>query len=292
MELHQLRYFLAIVDSGTFTAAADAVRVSQSGVSTQVRKLERELGVALLERSSRRVALTPEGERLVPQIRAAVAAADEVRSAALDLRGLVHGTLRVGAVTGLAWPPLFDALGRTHDGHPGIDIRLQEGMSRDLIDGVRQGTLDIAVAAWADAAPDDLQSSIVVDEPLVALVASDHPWARRTRIRPSELARADLISLPPGTGARDALEAVMAREHTSVTPRWEVATPAYIEVLAARGLGIGILNVANAEHWASVTAVPIASPLARSALGVVWRANPSHAARALLERLVDGERNL
>lgn len=286
MELHQLRYFLAIVDSGTFTAAAEAVRVSQSGVSTQVRKLERELGVELLERSSRQVRLTAEGERLVPYARAAVAAVDEVRAAALDLRGLVSGTLRVGAVTGLAWPPLFDALAGMHAEHPGIDIRLQEGMSRELVERVREGMLDLAVAAWADAAPDDLHTSIVVDEALAVLVAPGHPWASRSRIRPAELARADLISLPPGTGARDALDAVMAREGVVVVPRWEVATPAYIEVLAARGLGVGVLNIVNARQWTTVRAVPIASPAARAALGIVWRPTPTHAARALLERLV------
>jgi len=286
MELHQLHYFLAIVDSGTFTAAAEAVHVSQSGVSTQVRKLERELGVELLERSSRRVRLTAEGERLVPYARAAVAAVDEVRAAALDLRGLVSGTLRVGAVTGLAWPPLFDALAGMHAEHPGIDIRLQEGMSRELIERVREGSLDLAVAAWTDAAPDDLRTSTVVDETLAVLVAPRHPWVSRSRIHPAELARVDLISLPPGTGARDALDAVMAREGARVLPRWEVATPAYIEVLAARGLGVGVLNIVNARQWTTVKAVPIASPAARSALGVIWRPAPTHAARALLDRLV------
>ncbi|MGO2050649.1 MAG: LysR family transcriptional regulator, partial [Microbacterium sp.] len=69
MELHQLRYVLAVVDTGSFTAASIAVNVSQSGVSTQVQKLERELGVSLFDRSSRRVTLSPDGERLVPSFR-------------------------------------------------------------------------------------------------------------------------------------------------------------------------------------------------------------------------------
>lgn len=80
MELHQLRYFLAIVDEGTFTAAAQAVHISQSGISTQLRTLERELGVDLVDRSSRRVHLTPAGERLVPYARAVTTAADDLRA--------------------------------------------------------------------------------------------------------------------------------------------------------------------------------------------------------------------
>lgn len=122
MELHQLRYFLAVVDEGSFTAAAEAVRISQSGISTQIQKLERELGTALIDRSSRQVVLTPAGGRLAPYARAAVAAVNDVVAAASDIRGLIIGSLRVAAVTGLVWRPLFDALATIHSTHPGIDI--------------------------------------------------------------------------------------------------------------------------------------------------------------------------
>src|SRR6478752_3140575 len=121
MELHQLRYFLAVVDEGSFTAAAEAVQISQSGISTQIQKLERELGLSLIDRSARRVAVTDAGATLVPHARQAVAA---VTTAAQEIRGLVVGSLRVATVTGLVWPRLFDALAAVHAQHPGIDIRL------------------------------------------------------------------------------------------------------------------------------------------------------------------------
>ena len=102
MELHQLRYFLAVVDQGSFTAAAEAVRISQSGVSTQIQKLERELGISLLDRSARRAVLTSAGSSLVPHARSAVAAVEGVAGAAREIRGLVVGSLRVATVTVMA----------------------------------------------------------------------------------------------------------------------------------------------------------------------------------------------
>lgn len=286
MELHQLRYFLAVVDAGSFTAAAGAVRVSQSGVSTQIQKLEHELGLALLDRSSRRVGLTPAGSRLVEYARTAVAAVNDVTSAANDIRGLVTGSLRVATVTGLAWQPLFDALAAIHAAHPGVDIRLHEGNSDDLIAQVRNGSADVAIAGWSGRDPDGVQVSVVFDDPLVAVVGLDHPWARRDRLRVLELSRADVIVLPRGTGARTAFDALMARAGASVTPRWEVTTPAFIDLLAARGLGVGIVSATTAQLWQQVVPVRIDDAAARSQLGVVWSHRPSHAAQALLTRLI------
>jgi DNA-binding transcriptional LysR family regulator len=288
MELHQLRYFLAVVDEGSFTSAAEAVRISQSGISTQVQKLERELGVALIDRSARRVALTTAGTSLVPYARNAVAAVDGVTGAALAIRGLVVGSLRVATVTGLVWPRLFDALAAVHNAHPGIDLRLQEGVSDDHVAAVRDGTIDVAVAAWSGQAPAGLEVSVVVDDRLVAVVGHAHPWAARAGLRPAELARDDLITLPRGTGSRSALDVLLRRSGRAVAPRWEVATPSYMQMLASRGLGVGVVSATTAADWDGVVAIPIDDPDARSWLGVVWRPSPSHATRALVGHLIGG----
>jgi DNA-binding transcriptional LysR family regulator len=288
MELHQLRYFLAVVDEGSFTAAAHAVRISQSGVSTQLQKLERELGVTLVDRSARRVALTPAGARLVPYARTAVAAVDDVTGAANAIRGLVVGSLRVATVTGMVWEPLFDGLTTLHAEHPGIDIRLQEGASDDLVAQVRAGTVDVAVAAWADREPDGLRVSVVFDDPLVAVVGHGHPWAARGSIRPAELARAALIALPDGTGARAALSALMTRTGKPVQPRLEVATPRTWRTHRPRP-GRRRRQRDDCSDWVDVVALRIDDQRARSRLGIVWRHRPSHAAQALLRRLVPQE---
>lgn len=282
MEVHQLRYVLAVADTGSFTAAAAVVNVSQSGISTQVQKLERELGVTLFDRSSRRVVLSPEGERLLPALRSALSAVAEVGQTASDLRGLITGSLRVRTVTGLGWPRFFDALAALHTEHPGIDIRLYEGTSDQILSSVRRGESDLAIAAWSGSPPAGLASAVVFDDPTVAVVAPEHPWASRRGIRPAELADADLISLPVGTGARAALDAILS----TATPRWEVSTPAYVESLAARGLGVGIVSATTASEWRGVRTVPIMASAARSQLGVVWRTDPTLATRAMLARIL------
>lgn len=301
MELHQLRYFLAVVNHGTFTAAAAAAGISQSGISTQVQKLERELGVPLLDRSARRVRLTRAGEQLVPQVREVIGAVGRVTGAANDLRGLVTGSLRVVTVTGLTWPRLFDALATLHHRHPGIDITLREGISANLVQQVRSGAADLAIAAWSGDAPQGVRTMMAFEDTLVAVVAPGHPWVDRTSVGADELAGADLISLPPGTGARSALDAVLTDCDTSVTavdrsanrpgPRWEVTTPAFVQMLAARSLGVGIVSALTAREWAGVVPVPVDHRGAWSRLGVLWRDPPSHATRALLHELADSARS-
>src|SRR4051794_11744602 len=118
MEVHQLRYAVAIADQGSFTAAAGALQISQSGVSAQVARLERELGVSLFDRGTRAVRLTDAGERLIEQMRVVLLALDDIRVIASDVTGLLRGSVRVGAVAGLSWPPFLDALAAVHRDHP------------------------------------------------------------------------------------------------------------------------------------------------------------------------------
>ncbi len=280
MELHQLRYVTAVVDAGTFTAGAQTVRVSQSGVSTQIAKLERELGVTLFDRTSRRVSLTAEGRTLLPVIRQALTGIDAVTDTANAIRGVMTGSLRVGAVTGLTWDPLVDALAVMHDSHPGIDVRLIEGLSDDLMRAVRDGGLDVAVAGWAGDAPADLLTRVIVEDALCAVLAPDHPWASSTTLDTAQLLTADLISLPVGTGARAALDAAAARIGMTATPRWEVTTPAQVSLLARRGIGVGALSENTSAGFDGIVAIPLADTAARSSLGIVSRRDPSAAAHA------------
>lgn len=285
MELHQVRYVLAVVDTGSFTAAAEAVHVSQSGVSAQVQKLERELGVALFDRSARRATLTDDGERLLPVLRAALEAIGEISATAADLRGLLLGSLRVGTVFGLTWPAFYDALAEIAAAHPGLELRLREDTSSRLSHAVRRGELDIALVAWAERPPDGLEAFAIFDDPLVAVVSPSHPWAARRAIRPRELTGMDLIALPEGTGDRAALDTLLAPFPGASEPRWEVSTPAVVEKLAVRGLGVGVVSAATCRRWTDIRAVPIDAPAVRSRLGAVWRPGPTRAARALLALL-------
>src|SRR5690349_23433432 len=171
MDLRQLEYFVAVAEEANFTRAADRVHITQSGVSAQIRQLERELGTDLFDRSARTVRLTPAGAAALPHARAALAAAQAVRAACDDVNGLVRGRLRIGMVTGCTVTPLFDALAAFHRRHPRVEIALAEDNSQALLDDVRAGHADLALAAMAGVLPDGLESLTIVSEGLVAAVA-------------------------------------------------------------------------------------------------------------------------
>lgn len=134
MELRQLEYFVAVAEEQNFTRAAERVHISQSGVSAQIRQLERELGADLFDRGSRTVTLTVAGKAALEHARATLAAAAAVKRAADEVTGLISGSLTVGMVIGCTVTPLFDALATFHQAHPNVEISLLEDTSDRLAD--------------------------------------------------------------------------------------------------------------------------------------------------------------
>lgn len=284
MEVHQLRYAVAVADAGSFTAAAAALHVSQSGVSAQVGRLEHELGVRLFERSGRRVVITAGGSDLLDRMRDALDALTDVRSAADELLGLVRGAVRLGAVAGLGWSAFLDALERVHGDHPGLELSLREGNSTALQSDVLHGRLDVAVVSWVDEPMAGLASFVAIDERVVAAVGVDHVWAGRKAVRPAELLETAVVCLGGGTGMRSAYDTMMSREGLPAPVTWEVTLPATARALAARGLGAAVLTSSRADLPDDLVHLPIDSAHARSRLGVVWRPGraPTAATRAVL----------
>ena len=196
MELRQLEYFVTVAETGNFTRAAARVHITQSGVSAQIRQLEREVGAPLLDRSGRTVTLTAAGAAALPHARAALAAAVAVRDAVDDVTGLVRGRLVIGMIAGCRITPFFDALASFHAAHPGIELTVIEDASDRLTTEVRAGEMDGALIGAAAGPPDGFAALTIVSERLVALVPPGHPLARRRR-----LALADVVAHPLGDHA-------------------------------------------------------------------------------------------
>jgi DNA-binding transcriptional LysR family regulator len=237
MELRQLEYFVAVVEEASFTRASSRVLVAQSGVSAQVRRLERELGVELLDRGGRTVTLTEAGAAVLPFARAALAAVDGARETVDALRGLTRGHVRVGMVTAGPAVLLGDILASFHAAHPGVEITLTEADSHALLAGVRAGDLDLACASIGPVTPAGVELQVIIDAPVVAAVRDDHPLARRTTLRPEELTTYPLICLPRGTGVRAIWDATGVEARVA----FEASDPGVLAQLAARGLGVAIL---------------------------------------------------
>ncbi|MBQ0825454.1 LysR family transcriptional regulator [Streptomyces tagetis] len=282
MEIRQLRYFLAVVEEAGFTRAAERVRISQPGISAQIRRLEKDLGATLLDRSGRTVTLTAAGEAVRDHARSVLAAADALRQAVDEMNGLVRGRLGVGMVTACTITPLFDALSGFRRAHPGVEISLVEDDSAALVDRVRDGTLDLALIGAARRPPEDLDSRLVVSEPLVAAVAEGHPLAGRDGITLAELGTHPLVCLPPGTGIRAALEQACAARGLTPSVALQASAPGAVLQLAGRGLGVAVLSASMVVPGEGLRSVPITDADVPAVLALVATRTPSPAQRQLL----------
>ena len=285
MELRQLEYFIAVAEEANFTRAAQRVHVAQPGVSAQIRRLEREFGHDLLDRSGRTVRLTDVGAAVLPYARAALAAVADARLAVDELAGLTRGRVSVGMVTACSTPALFDLLAAFHRRHPEVEINLSEANSDSLIEAVRDGRLDLAVIGVAANRPPDLHMRDLRDEHLVAAVRHDDPLATKRTITLSALVKRPLVCLPAGTGMRTSLDEACARASLRPHIALEASDPHVLASLAARGLGVAILSTSlAAAHRDDLRAIPITRPQVRARLALAWRsAGPTGpAARALI----------
>ncbi|MDX2291739.1 MULTISPECIES: LysR family transcriptional regulator [Streptomyces] len=275
MDLRQLEYFVAVAEERNFTRAAERVHISQSGVSAQIRRLEHELGAELFDRSARTVTLTVAGEAALAHARAALASAEAVGRAVDEVTGLVRGRLTLGMVVGCTVTPLFDALAAFRTAHPGVDVRLREDNSDRLVEGVRNGTVDLALIGAATATPDGLDALTLISERLVAAVPPAHPLADRDRLTLRELTAHPLLCMPRGTGLRAVLDQACADQDLRPAIPLEAGAADALADLAARGLGVAVLSASMAAAHADRLAVlPLEDVDVPALLALVWR--PAH----------------
>lgn len=287
MEMHQLRYALAVADERSFTAAARVLHVSQSGVSAQVALLERELGTRLFDRIPKGVRVVPTALPVIDQIRRVVTEFGRVHALADEINGLVSGAVSVGAVAGLTWPAFLDGLQAVHRRHPGLALSLREGNSHELHADVACGRLDLALVNTDRPLHSGLSSWIALDEVVSVAVGPGHPWTSRSRIEPRELLEQPVIALAEGTGMRHAYQAMMRAEGLPAPVTWEVTLPGTARALASRGLGVAVLTTSTADAPSDLHPLRIESTHTASRLGLVWRSEPqpSAGARAVLAAL-------
>ena len=288
MELRQLEYFVAVAEEASFTRAAGRVRISQSGVSAQIRQLERELGATLIDRSSRTARLTAAGRAALGPARAVLAHAAAVRQAVEEVTGVIRGELTVGMVVGCTIAPFFAALAEFHRAHPGVELTLREDNSDRLVAGVRSGALDLALVGTADATFAGLDALTLVRERLVALVPPDHPLGARRGVSLADLTAYPLVCLPPGTGIRTVLDRACAAARLQPSIALQASAGEAVADLAARGLGVGILSESMAPDTTDrLRRLLIDDVTTPASLALVWNGDPGPA----LAKLVDHARS-
>ncbi|MET7951092.1 LysR family transcriptional regulator [Micromonospora sp. NPDC005324] len=184
MDLRQLEYFVAVAEERSFTGGARRVRIVQSAVSAAIRKLERDLGAVLFDRSGSWITLTDAGAALLPKAQEVLAVAQRARDAVVEVRGGLRGTVNVGALLTLKSVDLAAILGRFHAAHPDVTIRMRTSPagSGGHLQAVADGELDVAVVATLEPRAGGVRLQHFADDPLRLVVPAEHPLAGSARI--------------------------------------------------------------------------------------------------------------
>lgn len=286
MELHQLRYVQAVADAGSITRAAAHLHLAQPSLSTQIRKLERELGTPLFERLGRRVALTGAGEAFLEHARRALAEVEDAQRGVEAVRGLRAGRVRLGALPSVGARLLPAVLARFTRRHPHVEVALREqNVSGTFEEMVHGGRLDAAVIRMPRRR-EGLHAAPLVDEPMLALLPRRHALAEDDGPLPLEaLADEPFVGMVEGYGLRELLEATCTA--AGFTPRVVIETTQLgtVHGMVSAGVGVSVLPRLCVPTDARVR--PLADTHARRRLGVVWRSGrPLEAAPAALLALL------
>jgi len=281
MDERRLRYFLAIVEEGSVTAAASRLHVAQPSLSQSLRSLERELGTELFHRVGRGLQLTSAGHALIGPARQALLAIDAARSAVHEIAEVLAGELAIAALATLAADPLAKMVGRFRRAHPGVTVEIQESeRTADAGRLVAEGACELALVHLPVAPTGLIATPLGSQELLFVLPPGGEPDARP--LTPAALRSVPLVVTAPGTSTRELLEQAFAA--AGVVPRLAVVTTAReaIVPLVLAGAGAALLPAALAREAERRGALVRATrpPLTRP-IGLVTRPGPlSPAARA------------
>ncbi|MGN6093172.1 MAG: LysR substrate-binding domain-containing protein, partial [Luteibacter jiangsuensis] len=202
MNLRDLSYLVALAEYRHFGRAAEASFVSQPTLSTQIRKLEDELGVALVERTPRKVLLTETGREIARRARGVLSQIDEIKSIAQRTRDPESGTIRLGIFPTLGPYLLPHVVPRLRQRFPRLELLLREEKTEQVLHMLREGTLDAGILALP-VHDDSLHTEFLFEEPFVLAVPGGHLLASRDRLRMEDLSDQDLLLLEDGHCLRD-----------------------------------------------------------------------------------------
>jgi DNA-binding transcriptional LysR family regulator len=276
MELRQLRYLDAVARHLSFTQAALDLHIAQSALSQQVGRLERELGVELLRRTTRTVEVTEAGEIFLARARRVLAELEGARADLDALKGLARGTLRLGGVPPVG--PLHPAalIADFTRVHPGVAVTVREDVAFALLGQLREGDLDLVMALVDPGAVDGRDGVRLLEEELVVIAPLDHPLARAKRIRVERLRGEALVTHGVGSALREALLALVPSGRVVA----EVNELATVRELTARGLGVTLMPRSIVASGGDRLAVRPLSPRRTLPFSLLWRAGETAAPAA------------
>ena len=247
MEIRQLRAFVAIAESGTFTAGALRVHVTQAAISMQIRQLETEIGAKVFVRAPRHVILTEAGEQLLRRARHILREHDAALDEIAELAGAERGRLRIGSASAMVLSEQLPAiLKELRKQHPAAEISVISGTSEVLVDQILAGEVDVAFVSL----PVDvrgIKTERLSQDQLVAIASPRHKLAKQRTISAYTLAGERLILGERGGNTRRLIDQFFAQAGTSLHVAMELSRQQAIKKMVEEDMGVGIVPLQSVK---------------------------------------------
>ena len=278
MTLTELRYIVTLAQERHFGKAAERCFVSQPTLSVAVKKLEKELGVSLFERSKTAMTVTPLGEQIVNQAQKVLEEAALLKQIASQGKDQLASPLRVGSIYTVGPYLLPDLIPRVKDLAPKMPLYIEENFTAVLRKQLRDGELDAIIVALPFTEP-DVVCQPLFEEDLHVLLPVNHPWAKSSDpIDPSQLAEEDLLLLGEGHCFRDLVLQLCPQLHERMSQQKGIVEGSSLETLrhmVASGMGITVLpeSATGMDHYTQgmLTTRPFTHPTPKRTVALAWR---------------------
>ena len=274
MNLRDLRYLVALADLRHFGRAAEACHVSQPTLSTQIRKLEEELGVTLVERAPRKVMLTSAGQDAVLRARRIVAEVEEMKESARRSRDPESGALRLGVFPTLGPYLLPHLVPQLRERFPQLELLLTEEKSDVLLERLREGKLDAALLALP-VHDEQMHAQFLFEEPFVLAMPTEHPLAGQQAMSMDALGEETLLLLEDGHCLRDQALDVCRLSGAQEKSGFRATSLETLRQMVAAGVGMTLLPALSVHEPivqpAGIRLVPFLKPAPSRRIALVWR---------------------
>jgi len=296
MNLRALQYFVKLADLRHFSRAADACFVSQPTLSTQIRKLEDELGVQLVERTPKNIMLTPVGAEIAERARLVLSDIDQIRAVARCAGDPADGKLRLGLFPTLAPYLLPHVVPIIRKDYPNLSLHLAEEKTEDILKMLQQGQLDAALLALPISG-DGLEVEILFQEPFVLAVPGGHPLRKKEQISLKDLNGDELLLLDEGHCLREHALEVCALAGANERVDFHATSMETLRQMVAADVGITLMPLLSVKppiaRTDNLLLLPFADPAPSRTIALVWRSSSALSAflrelTTCFKRLPDG----
>jgi LysR family transcriptional regulator, hydrogen peroxide-inducible genes activator len=281
LKLKDLRYLVAVAETRHFGRAAAKCFVSQPTLSAQLRKLEQNLGVQLIERRPRRITLTEAGEEIARRAREMIETGEAILTAAQTRRDPLAGQLRLALLPTIGPYLLPQVAPRIRKALPRLELMLYEYRTEPMLERLRNGDIDVGILALPVPVEGLVTRELFV-EPFVLALPESHRLAARTQVRTDDLDQETLLLLEDGHCLRDQALAVCARSGVREKHDFRATSIETLRQMVASGVGVTLLpTLATRGAYGAVrgmTTRPFAKPVPSRRIGAVWRKSSARTA--------------